>query len=139
MKASPVLPLWSRVTALLMVLVVVAVLNRDQLSRFVSVGLFLRSASADRRCETAVNDRQLSEQTVKQLLAIPSQSPRSKVEALLGEPYCQLPNVTIRPELKSVRFLYRQPGDRPWLVVLYEGAEYLGSASSNRPPVLAKE
>ena len=131
-------PLWLRMTIVATAVVVVLFLCRHPLSLFVRGVGGSRSVSSNHRCETPVHERQLSSETVRQLAAMPLRSQRARVEALLGSPYCQLPNVSVRTELKSVRFLYQQPGDHSWLVVMYEGTEYVGSASSDRPPTTVK-
>lgn len=69
----------------------------------------------------------VSRQQLAQLLAVPERDRKSKVEAILKEPYCQLPSLEVRAGVAANRVAYPLAFDpQNWLVVLYEGDEYAG-------------
>lgn len=69
----------------------------------------------------------VSRQQLAQLLAVPERDRKSKVEAILKEPYCQLPSLEVRAGVAANRAAYPLAFDpKTWLVVLYEGDEYAG-------------
>ena len=132
MQTKMTAPLWLRGCLAFLACGVAAYLLRDHLPSFHLP--FVGQGNPNRRCETPVNDRVLSDAVVSRLVDTPVSSKRAPVEALLGAPYCQLPNVTIRSDAKSQRFLYKQAGDNPWLVVLYEDKDYVGFSRSSQGP-----
>lgn len=132
MSANITTPLWVRVCLAALAVGSAVYLLRGQLPlMYLPLG---QQDNANRRCETPVNDRVLSDEVVARLKDKPLRSKRAPVESLLGVPYCQLPMLHIRSEVESQRFLYKQAEDPPWLIVLYEGSEYTGYTLSAKPP-----
>ena len=75
----------------------------------------------------------LSRAELSQLLAIPERSPKSKVKAIVQEPYCKLATTEVRAGVEADREAYPLEFDlQVWLIVLYEGDEYAGYAFSFR-------
>ncbi len=69
----------------------------------------------------------LSRSTLADLLAIAERDSKSRVQELLQAPYCQLPPMKVRSEAIAERAVYPLAFDpQTWLVVLYEGEEYVG-------------
>ncbi len=75
----------------------------------------------------------LSRSRLSQLLTIPERDRKERVRAIVGEPYCRLPNVEVRAGTIAEREAYPMEFDpKVWLIVLYEGDEYAGYAFSFR-------
>jgi len=69
----------------------------------------------------------VSRQQIAQLLTIPERDSKAKVEAILKQPYCQLPSLEVRAGVAADRVAYPLSFDpQTWLVILYEGDEYAG-------------
>jgi hypothetical protein len=69
----------------------------------------------------------VSREQLAQLLLVPERDSKTKVQQILNEPYCQLPNLEIRAGVAADRVAYPLAFDpRTWLVILYEGNEYAG-------------
>jgi hypothetical protein len=79
------------------------------------------------------SDARLSRQQIAQLLTIPERDSRDRVESLLQQPYCQLPDLEVRAGVVAQRQAYPLEFDpQTWLVILYEGDEYAGFRFSFR-------
>jgi|SRR5579883_730943 len=131
-------PLWFRGCLSLIACGMAAYLCRGQIPFLHSTA----NVNLNRRCETAVHDRVLPDTVVARLQSVPNSSPRAPVESLLGEPYCRLPNLATRVdrlgERLGERYLYQQAGEPHWLIVLYEGGQYVGFSVSSQPPLRSK-
>lgn len=69
----------------------------------------------------------LSREQLAKLLSIPERSQRRNVQAILKEPYCRLPSLSIRAGAKTEREMYPLAFDpQTSLVVVYEGETYVG-------------
>ncbi|MDA0265987.1 MAG: hypothetical protein O2890_03650 [Cyanobacteria bacterium] len=69
----------------------------------------------------------LSRDELSELLAIPEQSSREAVEAVIAEPFCVLNQTEIRAGISAERVAYPLAFDpQTWLIVLYEEGEYAG-------------
>jgi hypothetical protein len=73
------------------------------------------------------NEIVLSREQLAQVLTIPERDARERVQEILAEPYCRLPNIEIRAGVAAEREAYPLAFDpQTWLVILYEGDEYAG-------------
>ncbi|NJR40997.1 MAG: hypothetical protein HC781_21845 [Leptolyngbyaceae cyanobacterium CSU_1_4] len=79
-------------------------------------------------CQGAVNeDVIISREQLAEFLTISERDPRTRVEEVLQEPYCQLPSLSVRAGAIAERLVYPLAFDpKTWLVVLYEESEYAG-------------
>ena len=69
----------------------------------------------------------LSRSQLARLLTVPERSSRRNVQQIVKEPYCRLPNVSIRAGAKTEREIHPLAFDpQTSLVVLYEGETYVG-------------
>jgi hypothetical protein len=69
----------------------------------------------------------LSREQLAQLMAVPERSQRRNVQAVVKEPYCRLPTLSIRVGAMTDRDLYPLAFDpQTSLVILYEGQTYVG-------------
>jgi hypothetical protein len=69
----------------------------------------------------------LSREQLAKLMAVPERSPRPNVQAVVKEPYCRLPTLSIRVGAMTDRELYPLAFDpQTSLVILYEGQTYVG-------------
>jgi hypothetical protein len=69
----------------------------------------------------------LSREQLAKLLSTPERSQRRNVQAILKEPYCRLPSLSIRAGAKTEREMYPLAFDpQTSLVVVYEGETYVG-------------
>jgi hypothetical protein len=69
----------------------------------------------------------VSREQLAKLLAIPERGSRSQVQAIVKEPYCRMPNLSIRAGAITERVAYPLASDpQTWLVILYEGKTYVG-------------
>jgi hypothetical protein len=72
-------------------------------------------------------DAVLSRSQLTQLLSIPERSTKAQIRQALPAPYCQLSDVQVRSTMTAQREAYPLAFDpQTWLVVLYEGDEYVG-------------
>lgn len=101
---------------------------------FALVGLLLDvrgvnpSQPPDNPCQGEVRSTvAISRQQVAQLLTIPERDAKTRVEAVLQQPYCQLPSLELRAGVTADRVAYPLAFDPDmWLVILYENEEYAG-------------
>lgn len=79
-------------------------------------------------CEQRVQSTAvLSRDQLSKLLSIPERSSREAVREVIDQPYCLLANVAVREGTPSEREAYPLEFDpQTWLIVLYEGEEYVG-------------
>ena len=79
-------------------------------------------------CEEMVLPKaELSGEQLAKLLTVPEPSARSKVQKLVNQPYCRLPSLSVRAGAITERDAYPLAFDpQTWLVVLYEGENYVG-------------
>lgn len=84
--------------------------------------------SRNRQCQEMVQSSSvLSRQQLTQLLTVPERSPKAQVSTIVSEPYCRMPSLKIRAGVNAVREAYPLEFDPDtWIVVLYEGDEYVG-------------
>jgi hypothetical protein len=80
------------------------------------------------RCTKVVQSQStLSRETLGKLLTVAEGTSRSQIRAIVKQPYCTLPNVTVRVGETTEREAYPlafKPDT--WLVVIYEGDSYAG-------------
>ncbi len=91
--------------------------------------VFSRSSQKPNRdCQEIVQPQAvLSREKLAQLLTIPERDSRERVRAIVAEPYCILPSLTIRAGVTAIREAYPLEFDPDtWLILLYEGEEYAG-------------
>lgn len=104
---------------------------------FAFIGLFLdfrhnlpgaAALSNQEACQGTVNSQvTLSRQQLAQLLAIPERSRKDRVQQIVGQPYCQLPELQVRAGVVSQRQVYPLAFDpQTRIILLYEGEEYAG-------------
>jgi len=75
----------------------------------------------------------LSRDQLSRLLTIPERDRKERVRTIVQAPYCRLPNVEVRAGVVAEREAYPLEFDpQVWLIVLYEGDEYVGYAFSFR-------
>jgi hypothetical protein len=79
-------------------------------------------------CTELVNPQgKISRDRLAELLKVPERSSQTTVRQILKQPYCQLPEITVRVGVAAQRDVYPLAFDpSTWLVVLYEGNEYAG-------------
>ncbi|KAM3113478.1 hypothetical protein [Phormidesmis sp. 146-33] len=95
----------------------------------------LLSAKAPKdACQQVIQPQKvLSREELSQLLTIPERDRKSRVRAIVKEPYCKLPNLEIRSGTTAQRDAYPLAFDpQTWLIILYEGDEYAGYSFSFR-------
>lgn len=69
----------------------------------------------------------VSRDQLAQLLTVPERGDRIKVQNIIKEPYCRMPNLSIRAGAITERVAYPLDFDpQTWLIVLYEGKTYVG-------------
>ena len=77
--------------------------------------------------ETIQSESRLSRAELSELLSVAERAPKADVQAVIAEPYCTLPSVTVREGVTAERVAYPlEFNPETWLVVLYEGEEYAG-------------
>ena len=79
-------------------------------------------------CQEIVQPKaSVSREQLAKLLTVPERSDRTKVQSILKQPYCRLPNLNIRAKATTERDAYPLASDsQTWIVVLYEGKTYVG-------------
>ncbi len=93
----------------------------------------LGSVDLDTCLEKVQSGAVLSRGQLSQLLTIPERDRKERVRAIVQSPYCRLSNVEVRAGVMAEREAYPLEFDpQVWLVVLYEGDEYVGYAFSFR-------
>ncbi len=85
-------------------------------------------------CQQVIAEKSfLSRPQLSKFLTIPEGSTQAQVQAVMQEPFCQLPDLQVRPGVTARRLAYPLEFDpKTWLVVLYEGESYAGYAFSFR-------
>jgi hypothetical protein len=79
-------------------------------------------------CQEIVQPKAIaSREQLAQLLTVPERDVRAKVQAIVKQPYCKMPNLSIRAGTITERVAYPLASDpQTWLVVAYEGGTYVG-------------
>jgi hypothetical protein len=79
-------------------------------------------------CQEIVQPKAVvSREQLAQLLTVPERGSRSKVQAIVKEPYCRMPSLSIRAGATTERVAYPLTSDpQTWIVILYEGKTYVG-------------
>jgi hypothetical protein len=79
-------------------------------------------------CEQTVQSSSvLSRSELSQLLSVTERAPKEDVRAVINEPYCTLPSITVREGTVSEREAYPlEFNPQTWFIVLYEEGEYAG-------------
>jgi hypothetical protein len=99
-------------------------------STLLNVGQWFQAQAAGSRdlCqEVKQTTATLSREQLAQLLAIAERSNRKEVQKIVSEPYCILPALEVRAGVQADREAYPLAFDpKTWLVMLYEGEEYVG-------------
>lgn len=85
-------------------------------------------------CAQIVQPRKvLSREQLSQLLSIPERDRKTRVRAIVKEPYCKLTSLEVRKGVKAEREAYPLAFDpQTRLIILYEGDEYAGYSFSFR-------
>ncbi|MDX2243253.1 MAG: hypothetical protein NW224_21445 [Leptolyngbyaceae cyanobacterium bins.302] len=83
-------------------------------------------------CQEVVQPKAvLSRDRLSQLLTIPERSNKAQIRQVMQEPYCQMPDIQARAGGTATREAYPLAFDpKTWLVVMYEGEEYVGYSFS---------
>lgn len=69
----------------------------------------------------------LSREQLAQVLTVPERDRKDRVQQIVGEPFCQLPDLQVRAGVAAQRQVYPLAFDpQTRLVILYEGDEYAG-------------
>lgn len=97
-------------------------------------GLLPAPAPEKTVCQEIVQSKSiLSRDQLSHFLSVPERSSKTQVRQVMKEPYCQLPPVDVRSGVSSHREAYPLAFDtQTWLIVLYEGDEYVGYTFSFR-------
>lgn len=97
-------------------------------------GRVVNPKSLDKACQEVMQPSAvLSRDQLTKLLAIPERDKKSKVRAIFKEPYCKLPDIEVRAGVTAEREAYPLEFDpKTWIVILYEGEEYVGYRFSFR-------
>lgn len=89
------------------------------------------SATKDNCQKLVQSSAVLSRAQLGKLLTIPERSSQQTVRDIVTEPYCQLPSLEIRDGITANREAYPLAFEpSTWLVMLYEGDEYVGFSFS---------
>lgn len=82
----------------------------------------------NRFCQEIVQPKAVvSRDQLAQLLTVPERGERAQVQAIIKQPYCRMPALSIRAGATTERDAYPLAFDpQTWLVVLYEGGTYVG-------------
>lgn len=96
--------------------------------------LMSKIAPAKDICQEIVQPQAvLSRDRLSQLLTIPERSNKSQIRQVMQAPYCEMPDVQVRAGGTAQREAYPLAFDpNTWLVVMYEGEEYVGYSFSFR-------
>ena len=92
------------------------------------MGNSLKSSRSAETCQGEIHgDVVLSREKLAAFLTISERDPKSRVQEILPQSYCQLPTIEVRAGVVSEREVYPLAFDpHTWLIVLYEGEEYAG-------------
>jgi hypothetical protein len=87
-----------------------------------------RGPDPNQFCQEIVQPKAVvTREQLAQLLTVPERGERPKVQSIVKEPYCRMPNMSIRAGATTERVAYPLAFDsQTWLVVLYEGGTYVG-------------
>ena len=87
-----------------------------------------RAPDPSQFCQEIVQPKaSVSREQLAKLLTVPERGDRIKVQSILKQPYCRMPNLSIRAGATTERDAYPLTSDsQTWLVVLYEGKSYVG-------------
>ncbi|GAB4205870.1 MAG: hypothetical protein Fur006_62410 [Coleofasciculaceae cyanobacterium] len=79
-------------------------------------------------CQEIVQPQAIvTREQLAKLLTIPERDKRVKVQAIVKQPYCKMPSLSIRAGATTEREAYPLDSDtQTWLVVAYEGDSYVG-------------
>lgn len=85
-------------------------------------------ANAPVVCQEKIQSQSvLSRAELSKLLSISERAPKADVRAIIDEPYCTLPSVSVREGAISEREAYPlEFNPQTWFIVLYEEGEYAG-------------
>lgn len=107
--------------------------QRDQGLSTITTSWLARSSTPEACVEKVQSQAVLSRETLSRLLVVPERDRKATVRAIVQEPYCRLANVEVRAGVMAEREAYPLAFDpQVWLIVLYEGDEYVGYAFSFR-------
>jgi hypothetical protein len=86
---------------------------------------------SNRSSETCQGDVQqnviISREQLAAFLTVSERDSKAQVQSILQSPYCYLSNLEVRAGVQAERAVYPLAFDpKTWLVVLYEGEEYVG-------------
>jgi len=97
-------------------------------------GLLPASTSVKDSCQEVIQSKAaLSRDQLSRLLTIPERSDKAQVRQVMKDPYCKLSTLNLRSGEPSQREAYPLAFDpQTWVVVLYEGNEYVGYSFSLR-------
>lgn len=96
--------------------------------------LMSKIAPAKDICQAVIQPQAvLSRDRLSQLLTIPERSNKTQIRQVMQEPYCQMPDIQARAGGTAKREAYPLAFDpKTWLIVMYEGEEYVGYSFSFR-------
>lgn len=79
-------------------------------------------------CQEIVQPKaSISREQLAKLLTVAERGDRAKVQAILKQPYCRMPSLSIRAGATTERDAYPLASDtQTWIVVMYEGKSYVG-------------
>lgn len=87
-----------------------------------------RTAQANSDCDVIVQtEARLSREQLANLLTVPERDSKERVQDIVGDPYCRLPELNVRSGVVAKREMYPlefDPGTQ--LIILYENDEYAG-------------
>lgn len=98
-------------------------------------GLLSKTTSQDKDiCQQVVQETAvLSREQLTQVLSVPERANKQTIRQVMKLPYCRLKTVQLRAGTTAEREAYPLAFDpKTWLVVLYEGDEYVGYSFSFR-------
>ncbi|PZV18115.1 MAG: hypothetical protein DCF22_02400 [Leptolyngbya sp.] len=96
-------------------------------------GLLSKSVAND-SCQQVIQETAvLSRQQLTQVLSVPERANKQAIRQVMKQPYCRLATIQPRAGTTAEREAYPLAFDpKTWLVVLYEGDEYVGYSFSFR-------
>ncbi|MGB3494353.1 MAG: hypothetical protein WBA57_16620 [Elainellaceae cyanobacterium] len=93
-----------------------------------------RSPNAAVCQEVVQQEAVLSRESLSQLLTVPERESKATVREIVSQPYCLMPDLEVRADVKAQREAYPLEFDPDtWLVLLYEEEEYAGYDFSFQP------
>jgi hypothetical protein len=89
---------------------------------------FVPTSNTSETCQGDIaQDVIVSREQLAAFLTISERDSKARVQNVLQSPYCYLSNLEVRAGIQSERAVYPLAFDpKTWLVVLYEGEEYVG-------------